>query len=211
VKSHDHDHADNQRNQFPSSTSLDLETTRPSATTSTLELAALAGDVGLLVGVGTEAEVLDGLTGVLGSTEEESVGSSGVTSGNLVNGEGLTTGLLNAGTGGSGEAEGCDGELGELEQTVVVSDGSDNDDGLALVSLSGVLVGSGCDDLGQADGRAVDLGHHEASQNRLVEGGLGTTGKELVQAHQQLDVRVGGLRDLCTLVNRRVLEISCCV
>jgi hypothetical protein len=55
-----------QRNRSASSTRLDLETTRPSASTSALELAALALDVGLLVGVGTHAEMLDGLTGVLG-------------------------------------------------------------------------------------------------------------------------------------------------
>jgi hypothetical protein len=65
-----------------------------------------------------------------------------------------------------------------------------NDDGLALVSLCRVLVGGGRNDLGQADGcrglvyalsctfgrltGAVGLGHHKASQNRLVEGGIGT-------------------------------------
>jgi hypothetical protein len=77
--------------------------------------------------------------------------------------------------------------------------------------------------------RTVDLGHHEASQDRLVEGGIGAacsrlahsarglscmgilTSQELVQTHQQLDVGVGGLRDLCILVNPRALEISCCV
>jgi hypothetical protein len=74
---------------------------------------------------------------------------------------------------------------------------------------------------------AVDLGHHEASQNNLVEGGIGTacfcqhttrranseqvlTSQELVQTHQQLDVGVGGLGDLCILVNPRA-RFSCCV
>lgn len=164
-----------QRKSTASSTRLDLETTRPSATTGTLELAALALDVGLLVGVGTEAEVLDGLTGVLGSTEEEGVGSSGGAGGNLIDGEALTAGLLNASAGGGGEAESRNGELGKLEETVVVSDGADlisisdvpsmhyawasyNDDGLALVCLGRVLVGGGRDDLGQADGcRRVSL------------------------------------------------------
>jgi hypothetical protein len=157
-----------QRKSTASSTRLDLETTRPSATTSALELAALGLDVGLLVGVGTEAEVLDGLTGVLGSTEEEGVGSSGEAGSDLIDGEALAAGLLNARTGRRSEAHRGDGELGELKETVVVSDGSDlvllasfcwicirepyNDDGLALVCLGGVLVGSGRDDLGQADG-----------------------------------------------------------
>jgi hypothetical protein len=113
-----------QRNRSASSTCLDLETTRPSATTSTLELAALALDVGLLVCVGTETEMLDGLTGVLGSTEEESVGSSGGAGSDLIDGEGLTTSLLNACASRGSEAESCNGELGELKQTVVVSDGA---------------------------------------------------------------------------------------
>jgi hypothetical protein len=121
-----------QRKSTASSTRLDLETTRPSATTSALELAALACDVGLLVGVGTEAEVLDGLTGVLGSTEEEGVGSSGEAGSDLVDGEGLTTGLLDACASRGSEAESRNGELGELSQTDVVSDGSD------LISVSSI-------------------------------------------------------------------------
>lgn len=115
----------NQRNRTTCSTRLDLETTRPSATTGTLELAALALDVRLLARVGTEAEVLESLTGVLGSTEEEGVGTSGGASGNLVDGEGLTTSLLNARASGGSEAESRNGELGELEHAVVVSDGTD--------------------------------------------------------------------------------------
>jgi hypothetical protein len=55
---------------------LDLETTRSSTTTSTLELATLALDVWLLVLMWAEAEVLDSLTGILWSTEQESVGTS---------------------------------------------------------------------------------------------------------------------------------------
>lgn len=165
-----------QRNRSTSSSSnrLDLETPGPSAATSALELAALGLDVGLLVGVGTEAEVLDGLTGVLGSTEEDGVGTSGETGGNLVDGKDLTTSLLDAGAGRGGEAQGSDGELGELKKAVVVGDGADNDDGLALVVLRVGLVGGGSDDLGERDGRAVDLGHHKTAEDNLVEGRIGT-------------------------------------
>ena len=115
----------NQRNRTTCSTRLDLETTRPSASTGTLELAALALDVGLLARVGTEAKVLESLTGVLGSTEEEGVGSGGGAGSNLVDGEALTTSLLDAGAGGGSEAESRNGELGELEHAVVVSNGAD--------------------------------------------------------------------------------------
>lgn len=161
------------------------------------------------MGVGSETEMLDCLTGVLGATDEDGVGSSGETGSDLVDGESLTTSSQDAGAGRGGEAESRNGELGKLEETVVVSDGADNDDGLALVRLGRLLVGSSCDDAGQADGRAVDLGHHEASQNRLVEGGIGTASQELVQANQQLDVGVGRLRDLAVPVsNMMAVEIN---
>jgi hypothetical protein len=117
-----------QRNSTASTASsirLYLETTRPSATTSALELAALALDVWLLVRVGTEAEMLDGLTGVLGSTEKEGVGSGGEPGSDLIDGEGLAAGLEDTCAGGRGEAERSDGELGKLEETVVVSDSAD--------------------------------------------------------------------------------------
>jgi hypothetical protein len=149
-------------------TRLNLETTRPSATTSALELAALALDVRLLVGVRTEAEVLESLTAVLWSTEEQSVGPGGEASSDLIDGEGLTAGSLDACASCGGEAECCDGQLGNLEETDVVSHGADlillattffvrnwtpyDDDGLALVSLGRVLVGGSRNDLGQADG-----------------------------------------------------------
>lgn len=130
---------------------LDLETTRPSASTGTLELATLALDVGLLVLVGTHAEVLDGLTGVLGTTEEDGVGTGREAGSDLVDGEDFATGLLDTGTSRSGDAEGSNGELGELQQAVVVGDCADNDNGLVLVRVIGVLVGSSSNDLGQAD------------------------------------------------------------
>lgn len=69
--------------------------------------------------------MLEGLTGVLGSTEKEGVGSSGEAGSDLIDGEGLTTSLQDARAGRGGEAESRDGDLGELEQTDVVSDGAD--------------------------------------------------------------------------------------
>jgi len=67
-----------------------------------------------LVGVGTETEMLNSLTGVLSSTEEEGVGTGRGPQSKLVDGEALTAGLLNAGASGGGEAESRNGELGEL-------------------------------------------------------------------------------------------------
>ena len=78
-----------------------------------------------LVLVGAEAKVLESLTGVLGSAEEEGVGSGGGAGSNLVDGEALTTSLLNASASRGSESESRNRELGELEHAVVVSDGAD--------------------------------------------------------------------------------------
>jgi hypothetical protein len=58
--------------------------------------------------------MLDGLTGVLGSTEEEGVGTGGGTGGDLVDGKDLTTGLHDAGASRGGETESCNRQLGEF-------------------------------------------------------------------------------------------------
>lgn len=114
--------------------------------------------------VGTEAEVLDGLTGVLGTTEDQGVASGGGSESELVQGDGLTTGGNDAGTGGGSEAEGRDGGLGELEESVVIGDGTDNDDDSLLTLLADVANNSG-----QGDGRSVDLGHEKSAKDDLVE------------------------------------------
>jgi hypothetical protein len=72
--------------------------------------------------VRTEAEVLEGLTGVLGTAEEESVGTSRCPQGKLIDGKALTAGLLNTSAGSRGEAESGDGELGDLQETGVIGD-----------------------------------------------------------------------------------------
>lgn len=126
--------------------------------------------------MGTEAEVLDSLTGVLGATEDQGVASSGGTESKLVQGDSLTTSSEDAGTGGGGESQSSDGHLGALEQTVVVGDGTDNNDG----SLLTLLVDVG-DNAGQGDGRSVDLGRKQTSKNNLVERGIGSACKIVIR------------------------------
>lgn len=138
--------------------------------------------------VGTEAEVLDSLTGVLGATEDQGVASSGGTESKLVQGDSLTTSSEDAGTGGGGESQGSDGHLGALEQTVVIGDGTDNNDG----SLLTLLVDVG-DNAGQGDGRSVDLGCKQTSKNNLVERGIGSASQEAVKLHQELEVDIVAL------------------
>lgn len=95
-----------------STTRLHLETLGPSATTSLLELATLALDVWLLVLVWSHTEVLDGLTSVLGSSQQNNIATSWGTESELIESETLTTSLLNSCSGSSGESESDDGKLG---------------------------------------------------------------------------------------------------
>ena len=104
-----------------------------------------------LVLVGAEAEVLESLTGVLGATDQQGVAAGGGTQSQLVESQGLATSSDDAAAGGSGESQSGDGHLGDLEKTVVIRDGADNDDGLALLVADLAL------DAGQGNGRSVDL------------------------------------------------------
>jgi hypothetical protein len=119
--------------------------------------------------------VLDGLTGVLGTTEEDSVGTSRSTESKLIKGEDFTTSLDDAILGSLGETKSSNGELGDLQQARVVSDGTNNDNGLTLCGL-GVA-----NNAGDRDGRSVNAGHKETLKNDLVEVGVGTASKEAVQ------------------------------
>lgn len=125
-------------------------------------------EISNLVLVGAESEVLDSLSAVLGSTEDQGVATSGSTEGQLVEGDGLTTGSQNAGTGSGGEPKGGNGHLGESQETVVIGDGANDDDGALLVLLD---VG---DNARQRNGGAVDLGHEQSSEDHLVESGIGS-------------------------------------
>lgn len=119
--------------------------------------------------VGAEAEVPDSLAAVLGATQDQGVAAGGGTESQLIKGDGLTAGGDDAGAGGGSEPESGNSDLGEGGvQAVVVSDGADHDDGPLLALL--VDVG---DDARQGDGRAVDLGHKQASEDDLVERGVG--------------------------------------
>jgi len=166
------------------SSGLDLETPGPSATTSTLELAALAANVGLLVAVRTKAKVLNSLTGVLGTTEKEGVGAGGGPLGKLVEGQALTTSLDDPGTGGSGESKSGNRELGDSEHPVVVSDGADKDNSLGLVALG---LGS---DPAEGHRGPVDPRHEEPAEDGLVESGVGPTSQEPVKLDEELNVGV---------------------
>lgn len=126
---------------------------------------------------GAVAEVSDGLTGSLGTTEEDGVGALGGAEGKLIQGDALTAGLDNSGTGSLGESKSSDGELRNLEKTRIVSDGTNNDGGLALLSLHVSRQA------GDRNRGVVDLGHSQSLDDGQSELGLSTSGKETVMTH----------------------------
>ena len=178
--------------------------------------------------MGTHAEVLESLAGVLGTAEDQGVAASGRTESKLVQGDGLTAGGDDASTGGGGESESGHGELRELQEAVVVGDGADNDDGALL------LLGDVRGDSRQGHRRAVHLGHKEASEDNLVEGRIGTawktrglltssgfismlgrcvgrTGQEAVKLHQELEVDIVALGGLAvSALDVVAVEIDTC-
>ena len=68
-------------------------------------------------------------------------------------------------------------DFGAVEDAVVVGDGADDNDDFALPAGLFHLPG----DLGDGDGRPVDLGHEEAAEDDAVELGICTAGQETVQ------------------------------
>src|SRR3954447_9174336 len=99
----------------------------------------------------TKAKVLDGLSGVLGSSEEEGVASGRSTESQLIEGQDFSTSGDDARTGSSSEAEGRNAELGDGQETVVIGDGANNNDGLVVRLLRGVRNDSGDRDRGSVD------------------------------------------------------------
>jgi len=137
--------------------------------------------------VWAKAEVLNSLSGVLGSSEEKGVASGWGSQGQLIDGQSLTTGSKDAGTGGGSEAESSNTDLGDLQETVVIGDGTNNDN-CSLLLLAGVRNNSG-----DGDWWSVDAGHKQAAEDDLVEGGFGTAGQEAVELHKQLEVHIVAL------------------
>jgi len=118
--------------------------------------------------VGSEAEVLNSLSGVLGSSEKECVASSRSSKGQLIQSQSLTSGSNNAGTGSGSESESGYTELGDGQETVVIGNGANDDNGLVVGLLGGVR-----DDSRDGNGRSVDARHKKTAQDDLIEGRVG--------------------------------------
>jgi hypothetical protein len=118
-----------------------------------------------LVRVRTKAKVLDSLTSILRTTEQQCVAAI---LGELIQSHGLATSSDNSGPGRGGEAEGRNIELGDCELAVVVRDGADYDNCPLLV------LGRIGNDAGDRNGGAVNARHVQAAEDNLVEVGIGS-------------------------------------
>lgn len=156
--------------------------------------------------VRAETEVLHGLTGILGPAEKQGVGTGGLLERELVKGQGLASGSENACASRSSEAESSDGNLGDLEEAVVVRDGTNDDDSLLLVAVLDVRR-----DAGEGHGRAVDAAHEQPAKDDLVEGGVGAARKKAIELDEHLEVDIVALWSLAVRVPHVVtVEIDTC-
>jgi len=173
---------------------LHLETTVATATTGVLDLAGLGAGahVRLDVAVSVDgvdgsavAEVLVGLTGSLGATEENAVGSLGVGKGELVEGDALTARSGDAGAGTSSELESANLHGRQIRTKAdIVSDGASDNSGLAVLATH--VLG----EAGHRQRRAVGLGHEQALEDKGVVLGISTARKEAVELHNELQVHI---------------------
>lgn len=159
---------------------LHLETLGPPSATSLLELSTLALDVWLLVLVGSHAEVLDGLSGVLWSSQQNNIATSRGSHGKLIKCQAFTTGLLNSSSSSRCESESSDGELWNDLESVIVCDGADDCDSLALIGLLSRLCADFAVNAGDGHGRSVYSRHEQSLEDDFVEVGIGSSCSSLV-------------------------------
>lgn len=181
---------------------LYLEGSGLPAATGTLELAASAQNTGSLVLMRAKAEVTDSLTSRSGTSEDQGVGTSGSTAGQLVQSDSLTASLNDAGTGTFGETKGGNSQvLGSLQKSVVVSNSTDNNDSLTLVGT----ISQSTLNTGNAYRGTVDLRKEKLSENDLVEAAISTASKETIKFHKQLQIRILRSRSLTVAITSVLL------
>jgi len=160
---------------------------------------------GFAVGDTRGTEMLESLTSVLRSSEENGVGTSGGAESKLVKGDDLTTSLHNASAGTIGDAKSAHGELRKVSsQARIISDGSNEHGNLVLLALNVTSK------TGHGHGRAVDAGLEETLKHNLVELRVRAAGQEAVQLHEkaQIDVLALGRDTRCVLLTSLFLDVN---
>jgi len=174
---------------------LDLEATALSATTSSLEFAALGADVGARAGVrlsGSLAEVTVGRTGCTATLHQDGVLSLGRLESQLIESHDFTTRFQNTFAGASGDMHSAQGQLRDLVQTEVIRNSADDNGSLSIASW----LLHHARDARDGHGWPVHPAHIETLQNDLVKLGICSAGQESVELDQQtqVDILALGLR-----------------
>jgi len=174
---------------------LHLESTRSTTTTSHLELAGLALEVGTTVsqvraGLGvwhtrSLSEVAVHLAGLDSTTKEDAVGTGRRHHSQLIESQALSASLLDTRTSSFGETQSAHLHGRQIfDHTEIVGDGSrDNGDLIRLLGhVAGQVVnGHRC---------LLDTSHAQTHGDAFVELGVSTATQELVQLDQKLQVWV---------------------
>jgi hypothetical protein len=124
----------------------------------------LSKETGPITKKRTHAKVLHGLTTIPHTAEEDSVGASWCTHGELIEGESLTTSVEDALLGSTGEPQGGDREFWDFESSDVIGNSANDDDDfrVTLWGFFGVL-----DDFRERDRGLVDFGEEKAVEDGL--------------------------------------------
>lgn len=177
---------------------LHLEAVRSPASSSLLELSALGDSSGLnavvgvrIVGRGAVAEVTNRVTGVLSTTQQHSVGTLGSAQGQLIQSDALTTSLDDSGSGSLGESQSSNGQLRDLQQALIISDGTNNNSGLAILAIH--VSGKS----GDGNRRVINSGHSQSLDNGGSELGLSTSGQETEDNNHQPSLHTFHYKQTC--------------
>lgn len=119
----------------------------------------------------TETKVLDSLSGVSWASDNDGVLTLRGSHGQLVQGDGFTSVLNDLSSGRAGKSQGSNGGLGEVQQSDVIGNGTNNNHGL----VSSTLLAQHTADSVKRNWRSVDLGQEQRLQDDLVEWSIGTT------------------------------------
>jgi len=95
----------------------------------------------------------------------------------LIESQALAAGLGDSGTGSLGEAESGDVDLWQIEDSLIIGDSGDDNNG--SISLGSEVL----DDLGEGERRTVGSGGDESSEDGLGERRVGSAGQESEQLH----------------------------
>ena len=120
-----------------------------------------------------------------GTSQEEGVFTSWGSESELIESQALTTSSDDSLSCLFSESQSADSELGDGQESDVVGNGGDDDDGLIFSTLE-VL-----NDSGNADGISDDSRLVKSSEDGLVECRVGSSGQELVESDQELVIGVG--------------------